>query len=392
MNDRRHIIFYDYVLRILILLVLVPGCQRISAQGLYNASSIFIEGADVFVAGEVDNEGTLSNDGTIGFTGDWKCRGRYSGEGVLEPTGDRPQRISHFNHDLYALTVQGSGTKYIRGKINITHELHLIEGIVEVSSGDELSLAGGAVIYGGSPDSYIDGPLTQEGAGYKFFPLGKNGTYAPIEYLGVKGEVSEYSVEFFDHAPVVSVDDAIVRKGLYWMRKDRRGTFGGSAVSVDYGQTFSEGPEKLVMLTGTGWEDPFITISDVQQSSETNKISTTIDIHAPIIMLGEVSSLWSGSDFYFANALSPNAVNLENRKAKIFGERLSADNFHLTVFNRWGAVVYETSSLESMKDNGWDGVSQGGEQLLAGAYPYKLSGFDRFGKKFERKGVITIMY
>ncbi|HEX8040164.1 MAG TPA: gliding motility-associated C-terminal domain-containing protein [Chryseosolibacter sp.] len=393
MIDRRHRILSNYIFRSLILLVVVPGCQQISAaQGLFNASSIFIDGADVFVAGDVTNEGTLSNNGTIAFSGDWKSRGPYSGTGVLKATGSKSQRISHFNQDVHTLIVQGWGTKYIRGEMNITNELHLIEGIVEVSSGDELRLAGAAVIFGGSSDSYVDGPLTQEGTGYKFFPLGKNGTYAPIEYLDVRGEGSEYSVAFFDHAPGVQVEDAIVRKGLCWMRTDRRGNFGGSAVSVDYGQVFSEGPEKMIMLTGTGWDDPFLIISDVHQSPETNKLSTTIDIHAPIIMLGEISTLWNGSDFYFPNALSPNAVNVENRKAKIFGERLSADNFHFTVFNRWGAVVYETSSLDSMKDNGWDGISQGGEQLLAGAYPYKLTGLDKFGKKFEKKGIITIVY
>ncbi len=393
MNNRRHTISDNHCFRYLIVMGSLFGYQQISAaQGLYNASSIFINDVDVFVDGDITNDGVLLNNGSIAFTLDWQSKGPYSGDGFLEATGNGPQKIAHYDQDVYGLVVKGWGAKSIRGGINITKEFHLMEGIVEVSAGEGLNLREGAVIFGGSTQSYVDGALAVEGNGYKFFPVGKNGAYAPIEFLDVKGEPAKFSVEVFDNAPVISVENVIVRRGFYWQRKDLLGSFGGSAIGIDYDPAFFRDPEKMLVLAGTDWKDPFSIIADVQQSSETSKLITTTQVTTPILLLAEISDTWTEADFYFPTAMSPNAINSENRNVKIFGERLSEMNFHLTVFNRWGAVVYETKSLQNMTNNGWDGRSLNGDKLVAGAYPYKLTGLDKTGRRFEKKGVITIMY
>jgi hypothetical protein len=109
-------------------------------------------------------------------------------------------------------------------------------------------------------------------------------------------------------------------------------------------------------------------------------------------MLGEVSERWTESDFYLSTALSPNALNYDNRKVRIFGDRLVGENFRLQVFDRSGAAVYETTSLINMENNGWDGRALNGRELVAGTYPYKLTALDKTGRRFEKKGVITIIY
>ena len=101
---------------------------------------------------------------------------------------------------------------------------------------------------------------------------------------------------------------------------------------------------------------------------------------------------WCEADFYLSTALSPNAVQAGNRTVKIFGERLSEDEFRFAVFDRWGTIVYQSTSLESMATNGWDGRSITGAALVSGTYPYRLTAVDKSGKRFEKKGVITIIY
>jgi len=371
-----------------------PLCciQHCVAQGVFNGSTIYISGANVYIDGEIFNTGTLQNDGNVSFSGDWESKGQYKGDGIVEAKGNSPQVIAHHDQRIDRLIINGWGTKYIKGRLNITRELTLQEGIVEVSSKDVLRLKEQAVATGGSPESFVDGALTVSGNGYKYFPIGKHGSYAPIEFLNVKGEPSEYSVEVFENAPVVSVDNVIVRKALYWHRRDIVGTFGSSAVAVSFEPSYFDNPDDIILVTGTDWESPFSAVSDVELSNGSKKVVTSINISTPIIMLGEISQQWTEADFYFSTALSPNAARDENRSVRIFGERLTDDGFHFQVFNRWGNLVYENTSLAEMSSNGWDGRSTKGGNLTSGTYPYRLTAVDKTGRKFEKKGVITIIH
>ena len=366
-------------------------CPGTYGQGLYNQSALFIRG-NVHVDGDLINSGKLDNEGHISITRDWESSGQYNGVGVVTVSGNNPQRIEHYNQGIHTLTIDGGGTKYIKGIVNITTLLNLNHGIVQVSAADQLKLAKDLTITGGSANSYVDGALLVEGTGYKFFPVGKNGTYAPIEFLDATGKELVYSMEVFENAPAISIDNVIVRDGVYWHRKDIAGQFNGSPVAIDFDPTYFRSSDKIVMVTGSDWEEPFLALTDVLKSSETDKISTQTIITTPIIMLGEISERWAEADFYFSTALSPNATRADNRKVKVFGDRLLSDQFHFQVFNRWGDMVYESYSLEDMVTNGWDGRAISGDELVGGAYPYRLTAVDKTGKQFEKKGFITILY
>lgn len=371
--------------------MLFLACSACS-QDLHNQSSLHINGVSLYVEGDIHNDGYLLNDGHLGFTGDWKSEGTYKGTGVLDACGHGTQRIFHFNQKVSELLINGWGTKYINGKIMISRAFQLTAGIIHVSPGDELRLKENAAISGGSMDSFVDGPITVEGTGYKFFPVGKNGTYAPIEFLDVQGKSPEYSVEVFEKAPVISVEDIIIRNGLYWERKDLEGTFGGSTLAIQYDPLNFQDRGNMVVLAGNDWDSPFIKITEAEHSAETRKLITLTSTTAPILMLGEFSSQWRGGDLYLSTALSPNALNPDNRRIKIFGERLADEQFHFSVFDRWGNIVFENTSLGYMTRNGWDGRSRAGQALLTGTYPYRLTAFDKTGKHFQKKGVITIIY
>lgn len=366
----------------------IPG----SAQGLYNASTIRIDGVEIHVDGEIENSGVLNNNGVITFTGNWSSIGTYNGEGSVEAHGHAPQKIAHHGQQITRLSMNGWGTKYITGKLIVDKELILNQGIVEVSSDDILKLNRDATVTGGSPVSFVDGALTVEGNGYKFFPIGKNGTYAPIEFLNVKGPLAEYSMEVFENPPLVPLEEVVVKNTHYWQRKDIVGTFGSTAIAIDYDASQFSNRDQIILVTGEAWDEPFAAVRDVEHSEETEKIVTRIQVTSPIIMLGEVYDRWMEADFYLPSALSPNASHLDNRKVKVFGDRLADENFHFQVFNRWGELVYESSSLDDMASNGWDGRTRNGTALTTGTYPYRLTAFDKIGRKFEKKGVITIVH
>lgn len=367
-------------------------CYNISwSQGLYNQSLLHINEVDLYVDGEISNTGILINTGLIEFTKDWDNKGTYLGDGALQVSGKASQEIAHNDQKIHSLVIKGGGTKNIKGKINITKELHLTKGIVQVSDQDALSLKDDAVIFGGSTESYVEGAITVEGSGYKFFPVGKNGTYAPIEFLNVKNNSAKYSMEVFENAPSITVDSVDVKNSLYWQRKDLDGHFGGSAIAIDFDPSQFADVNNIIMLVGTDWENPFMSIDDLEHSQETDKLITRTDVVAPIIMLAEIKQKGNDSDFYFSTALSPHAANPDNRRVKIFSERLHDKDFHFEVFNRWGSVIYESTSLESMSTNGWDGRSINGDDLVSGPYPFRLIAFDKTGKRFEKKGVISII-
>ncbi len=365
---------------------------QVDAQGFYNASTVHINGADIHVSGEVTNTGAIHNDGVISFTGDWNNTGQYNGGGTVKAEGTAPQKIAHNNQSIFRLSIYGWGTKYIKGRLFISGELDLNKGIVAVSSADMLTLAHNAVAKGGSSESFVDGALATGGNGYKFFPVGKNGIYAPTEFTEVFGATGEYSVEVFENAPAVAIDDVIVRNALYWQRKDINGEFGSSTVVLDYEPSHFSNPEAVVFVSGSSWDERFTAIRHVSRSDEFNKVISRVQISDPIIMLGEIHERLAAADFYLSTALSPHAAQPENRRVMVFGDRLAGKSFHFQVFNRWGDLVYESNSLEEMKSNGWDGRSGQGRDLSTGTYPYRLTGLDNTGIPFERKGVITIVH
>ena len=63
------------------------------------------------------------------------------------------------------------------------------------------------------------------------------------------------------------------------------------------------------------------------------------------------------------------------------------DTYHLQIFNRWGALIYE--SYEVMK--GWDGYYQG-RLSQQGVYVWKCTGTFTNGEQFSLVGDVTLLY
>jgi gliding motility-associated-like protein len=94
--------------------------------------------------------------------------------------------------------------------------------------------------------------------------------------------------------------------------------------------------------------------------------------------------VYKGPDIYVANAFSPN----NDGKNDVFlpfpvGIRQIS---YFQVFNRWGQMVFSTTTLQQ----GWDGRLAGVEQP-AGVYTWMIEAVTQDGQKISKKGTVTLV-
>lgn len=83
------------------------------------------------------------------------------------------------------------------------------------------------------------------------------------------------------------------------------------------------------------------------------------------------------------DAFTPNADNI-NEKFEIKG--LFVNTFKISIFNRWGQVVFQTNDI----NNSWDGIING-EKAPAGSYVYKAEITDSTDKSFSKSGAFLLI-
>jgi len=91
------------------------------------------------------------------------------------------------------------GTIKLDGNITIADSMFLLNGLIEPTVNSQLLLEDAASAVSEN-QAFVNGALYRKGHGDLFFPIGKNGKYAPITYLEVPVEkTSLYGVEAFDY-------------------------------------------------------------------------------------------------------------------------------------------------------------------------------------------------
>jgi hypothetical protein len=88
---------------------------------------------------------------------------------------------------------------------------------------------------------------------------------------------------------------------------------------------------------------------------------------------------------YIPNAFTINGFN------PIFFPVISLydfESYNLQIYNRWGEIVYNTTD----RYVGWNGEGNDGDLKQEGVYVYLLRFNDEFGKEYEFKGSLTMLY
>lgn len=365
------------------------------AQDLYNSTGLYVIGGALHVPGNIQNEGYLQNNGTVTLEGNWTNENTYNGTGKIELKGERAQYVLNHDQSIASLQVNGPGEKWIGDSLFLTQNLTLENGVIHFYNAGKLQLAHRATIDGGSRGSYIHGPLTHEGSGYKFYPVGKNNRYRPLELLDIHGIEPATSIELMEHAPplrVTSCDEVFGE--LYWQRRTVAGTFESSPISLVYDDGDVTSYERLVIIQAESFEHDFTPLETevIAGNERSGKVASGSGASGTIFLLAsrQRPSVQEEPAYYFSNILSPSAANPANRSIKVFGDFLTGESFHFIIFNRLGLVVFETRSLDVMRQTGWNGESNGAA-LPSGAYPYAFHAVTRSGESKDLKGIISIV-
>ncbi len=82
-------------------------------------------------------------------------------------------------------------------------------------------------------------------------------------------------------------------------------------------------------------------------------------------------------------AFAPNGAN---SRFQVKGD--FTDDFRLTIFNRWGAVIYSTTSFND--EDGWDGTA-GGQPAPGGTYAWRAEVRDKAGKQTVKASSVLLI-
>jgi gliding motility-associated-like protein len=80
-----------------------------------------------------------------------------------------------------------------------------------------------------------------------------------------------------------------------------------------------------------------------------------------------------------------------NRTFKIFGAHYT--NFGITIFNRWGEVIFSSTDLDYMRTDGWDGTYLG-KPMPIGVYPYIITydgAAEEYAGPYRKEGEVMIL-
>ena len=72
--------------------------------------------------------------------------------------------------------------------------------------------------------------------------------------------------------------------------------------------------------------------------------------------------------FYLPNTFTPDGDEFNQSFQPFFSSGYDPYDFTMTIYNRWGRVVYKTLNY----DNTWNGVNMKGKKVAAGTYFYVM--------------------
>ncbi|MBS4057850.1 MAG: gliding motility-associated C-terminal domain-containing protein [Bacteroidales bacterium] len=103
-----------------------------------------------------------------------------------------------------------------------------------------------------------------------------------------------------------------------------------------------------------------------------------------LISRSNVISLTVESGLFMPNAFRPGGLNTTFGPVFRFA---GFRDYSLSVFNRWGKLIFDTSDV----NNGWDG-RYAGELVPAGAYVYVLQYLNQYGETVTKRGAVSVVY
>lgn len=348
------------------------------AQSLYNNGSLLsIKPNTVLSVGDsVVNNGEIRNDGTLIVSGTWINNNTYNaGQGELALNSATLQVVNHNDQSFNRLSIAGGGEKIFQADITIENELNLTEGVLLSADNARIFINAGAVINGGSSDSFIEGPVVHRGEGEKHFPIGFDDKYLPVTLLNATGDNPEIEFRVSEPNSNTQVAGALkeVSDKRIWTMEVLAGTFNGSQIGLNISvEGFSEPLAQWVVTEAASLQDPFRSLgqSSLTGNSAMGFIISEDEVSERLFTIGVVSEA-PNNFISVINAVSPNGDGMHDF-LKILNIESFPDN-QIRIFNRWGDKVFELSGYDNA-DNVFRGVGNVNDnhELLDGTYYYVI--------------------
>jgi hypothetical protein len=107
---------------------------------------------------------------------------------------------------------------------------------------------------------------------------------------------------------------------------------------------------------------------------------------------GDSVNLVSRNILYIPRYFRPSSTITENAALKIFGTKLDAEELSFNVYSKWGNVVFQSTSLDQMQTEGWNGkLNNTGEELPQGVYSFTFEGRFEDGSSIKKSGTIILI-
>ncbi|MEO5564663.1 MAG: T9SS type B sorting domain-containing protein, partial [Chitinophagaceae bacterium] len=151
-----------------------------------------------------------------------------------------------------------------------------------------------------------------------------------------------------------------------------------SATSIGTGYTWTP---------ATGLSDPAISNPVVTAGAEGSNIIYRVATSTAAGCEGEglaVVKVYKGPELYVANAFTPNNDS-KNDVFLPFPVGIKTLNY-FRVFNRWGQLLYTTTTL----NQGWDG-KMGGKEQASDVYIWMVQGITQDGTVINKSGTVTLI-
>ena len=376
--------------------VSIPG----AAQTLHvdEGQQVYVtENTLVVLGGGLHNQGTLTNRGTLRVFDHWINEQTYvagpDGEVIL--SDNQPQRVDQRGQAFHHLTVTGGGAKQLLSEARVAGILTLTDGIVVAQPSAPLTLKAAATVAEGSELSYVESTLQYQGNGLRTFPLGLAGEYLPITLTEVTGLPTLRVSVVAPHPPATAGESVErVSTARYWQITPTEGAFEGSIVKLTV--TTDDGLDDLrgaVVVQSDRVGEVFSNRGQSVRDGDASQGSVTseLPVSQPIIAVGLTSEFSLENQVLVPSAFAPDAPNPVNRLLKIYAATLLPDPFSFRVFDRWGTLVYRTTSLAQARDEGWDGRRQSDQSPSPpGVYQYHVQGVFESDTPVNQTGTVTL--
>ncbi len=348
-----------------------------------------------FSTGEIYNDGdfymrsNLHNDGVFSFS-----KKRTSGYTVFESSSKAEQLISGDKPtDLYDVLfnkLNTVGDIELKNQLSISGTANFHQGILRIQEEERATIhfQKGSKAINASDKSYVEGKVLKIGNHDFGFPVGKKGHYGYAGMAAPKKTLTAIQAEYF-YANSNDLASHKLKTGVIEVINDQ-----------EYWEIKNTNNDEMVVLT-LGWNGKTIAPSFLENEAKGLGIvrwdneeklwipeggivdlgNKTVTLPVAVskyglFTLGKLKTdLILSGDVVIYNAVSANGDG-NNDYFRIENLDRFPDN-KVTIFNRWGVLVYETTNYGA-HDNVFRGISEGkgtlkkGEGLPTGTYYYIL--------------------